>query len=367
MDRLEAVEISWLSVNKQESIRIDSEHYQKKYLSLLNEYANLEIELSPISKLIKKPVMTGHTPSMKNENFYSGKVNFIKTDNLRENMIQDDFEHYLSEEGNNKIKRSSLKKNDVIVTIIGATYKIIGRACLITEEILPANINQNIALIRVDLEKILPSYLNIYLNSRYGRLFLHYLSRQTEQVNLNCREDEQVQVPIVSINFQNTVKEIVTLINKLRQTSIEIDRQAEELLLLELGLNDWQPTEENIAVKSFAESFGKSDRLDAEHYQPKFDRLIQKLEKRVKLTRLGTLLNTCQKGKQPQYFGEDKEIIDGYPVINSKQVQKGEVILTDSRFAPIPDGKEPLVIQNDDVLINGTGVGTIWKMRYLPL
>ncbi|WP_323219870.1 restriction endonuclease subunit S [Limnoraphis robusta] len=43
-------------------------------------------------------------------------------------------------------------------------------------------------------------------------------------------------------------------------------------------MNDWQPTEETVAVKSFAESFLSSGRLDAEYYQPKYD----DLEKQIK-------------------------------------------------------------------------------------
>lgn len=56
-------------------------------------------------------------------------------------------------------------------------------------------------------------------------------------------------------------------------------QEAEELLLTELGLKDWQPTEENITEKSFSSSFLTSGRLDAEYYQPKYDQLIEKLKK----------------------------------------------------------------------------------------
>ncbi|MBN3871173.1 hypothetical protein [Nostoc sp. JL33] len=46
----------------------------------------------------------------------------------------------------------------------------------------------------------------------------------------------------------------------MRQSKV-IYQQAEDLLLSELGLKDWQPTEETVAVKSFAESFLSCDRL----------------------------------------------------------------------------------------------------------
>ena len=40
---------------------------------------------------------------MKNEKFYGGKINFIKTDNLRDNFIKEPFSDYLSELGDEKI------------------------------------------------------------------------------------------------------------------------------------------------------------------------------------------------------------------------------------------------------------------------
>ena len=49
------------------------------------------------------------------------------------------------------------------------------------------------------------------------------------------------------------------------------------------------------------------------------------------------------------------------PVVNSRHVREGEVILTDNRYAYLPETGAPLTIQTDDVLINGTGVGTIGR------
>jgi hypothetical protein len=44
-------------------------------------------------------------------------------------------------------------------------------------------------------------------------------------------------------------------------------KEAEALLLSELGLTDFEPTKEAVSVKSLKESFLSSGRLDAEYYQ----------------------------------------------------------------------------------------------------
>jgi restriction endonuclease S subunit len=77
--------------------------------------------------------------------------------------------------------------------------------------------------------------------------------------------------------FQKLIRKIVVLGYQTRESAKSIYQQAEDLLLSELGLKDWQPTDENIAVKSFSASFGTSGRLDAESYQPKYDELIAKI------------------------------------------------------------------------------------------
>jgi hypothetical protein len=64
------------------------------------------------------------------------------------------------------------------------------------------------------------------------------------------------------------------LIKRYRIASNKEYAKAEDLLLAELGLKDWQPTEETVAVKSFAESFLSSGRFDAEYYQPKQQKVM---------------------------------------------------------------------------------------------
>jgi restriction endonuclease S subunit len=325
MDGLEAVEISWKFVNCKEKIRIDSEHYQKKYKILVKKLDSINVPVKNLETLIKKPVLTGHTPSMSKESYYGGNIKFIKTDNLRENLIQDNFDHLLSSEGNEKIQRSALKENDIVVTIIGATYDIIGRACLIEKEILPANINQNIALIRVDKNKISPFYLNIYLNTHYGRSYLHYLSRQTEQVNLNCREVEELHIPIFSSDFQKGIEGIMLLIKQYRIASSKEYTKAEDLLLSELGLQDWQPTEENVAVKSFAESFLACDRLDAEYYQPKQQKVMAIM--RQSGLCIGDVAQLVKRKFQPDKQGEFNYIEIGN--LSGEGFANGEVVAMD--------------------------------------
>ena len=215
--------------------------------------------------------MTGHTPSMKIESYYGRNIGFVKTDNLREFRISGQFSHYLSISGNEVIKRSSLQEGDLIVTIIGATQKIVGRAALIRKQDLPLNINQNIALIRLK-KSASPEILSIYLNSKVGKLALRFLSRQTEQVNLNCREMEKVLVPKFSEPFIVNIENLYRCAVQKEAVSETFYEEAQDLLLAELGLIDWQPKHQLTFIKNFSNTH-EAERMDAEYFSLNMMRL----------------------------------------------------------------------------------------------
>jgi len=162
-------------------------------------------------------------------------------------------------------------------------------------------------------------------------------------------------IPIFSTHFQDEINRVISSSKQNISTSKVSYTQAETLLLDTLGLADFLPSSEAVNIKSFKSSFAATGRLDAEYYQPKFDELEAKIAETHTLVPLSSVLTLNQRGTQPDYAEE------GLPVINSKHVREGEVILSDNRVATVSDKEAPLLIQNGDVLINGTGVGTIGR------
>ena len=270
MDGLECKEVSLSQVNGDDGwFRLDSHYYRKQYIELKNKLSGMPHWF--LKDIVLKPIQTGHTPSMKNEKYYGGKIAFIKTDNLHSNHIRDNFSDFLSDEGNSTIARTTLQEFDIITTIIGATEDVIARSALITSEHLPANINQNIVQIRVDNRIVFPEYVNTYLNTKFGREYLHYLSRQTEQVNLNCQEVGMVIIPDFSLPFQEKVKFFTTKATELEKDSKQLMNKSTEKININLNINSFSPSNKNISIRLFSDSFSIFDRSDAEFYQEKYD------------------------------------------------------------------------------------------------
>lgn len=248
-----------------------------------------------------------------------------------------------------------LEKGDLVITKVGSPCY----TSLVEDYDLVALSRTVLGIKRI--RDIDPYYLLIFLRSYYGFQQLLRQRELTIQYQLTLDRVKKLRIYKARQDFQNCIRKAVLKYLKLISVSKSLYQQAKDLLLSELNLKDWQPTEETVAVKSFAESFLSSGRFDAEYYQPKFDQLIERLEEKVELTLLGDLLTLNQKGRQPDYIEENKDFSGCFPVINSKYVRAGEVILSDNRYARMPEGDNPLIIQKNDVLFNGTGVGTVGR------
>ena len=324
------------------TFRLDAEHYQQIFLQ--NQNKLIKFGATPLSEFISCPVMTGHTPSMKIDSYYGDEIAFVKTDNLRDFKISGEFTHYLSKLGNEVIKRSKLQAGDIIVTIIGATYKIVGRAALVQKEDLPANINQNIALIRLK-NTYSPEFLSAYLNSAIGKLAVWYLSRQTEQVNLNCREIEKVLVPDISLEFIQAIKNVHKEAVKCEHNSRHAFLYAQTLLLTELGLTDWQPRHQLSFVKNYSDT-KQSNRIDAEYYQPKYE----EIEKVIKNYSGGCSFIKDEFKQNKNVFKINVEKKYQYVEIGSVNVSNGEITSCEVIGAELPANAKRALNKGDVIV-----------------
>jgi len=109
---------------------------------------------------VTETVTKGTTPTTIGGSFTEKGINFIKVESLTESgaFIKSKFAH-IDDETNLLLKRSIIKKGDVLFSIAGT----IGRVAVVTNEILPANTNQAIAIIRPN--KISSYFLKILMQS----------------------------------------------------------------------------------------------------------------------------------------------------------------------------------------------------------
>jgi type I restriction enzyme, S subunit len=130
-------------------------------------------------------------------------------------------------------------------------------------------------------------------------------------------------------------------------------KKAEGAILERLGLRDWAPPQPHSFTASATAAF-KAGRIDAQYFRPLFIEVEDRLQATGAAIRLGTILSKNTRGQQPNYADE------GLPVVNSKHVRTNRVVLSGNRTAT--EKGSPVVIKNGDILVNGTGEGTIGRV-----
>ncbi|MDF2505580.1 hypothetical protein [Clostridium sp.] len=263
MDGLEAVEISFAQITKHKYYRLDNEYFLKQYL--LNEAQIQSFGYKQISDIAYKITDFGAYSQTNFIELYEKGINFFRNQDVKENWI--DFLG-CAKISHNAYEKLTLKleEGDILIPRAGT----LGNAAVVSSDCLPATANQNLAVIR-NLKSFLPNYVSTVLSSRLGKLQISRTSTGNVQQWLNLETISNIKIPSTSLLFQ---KQIQCTVNKgvdLAKKAANIYSQTEQFLLSELDMTDFTPSLEDVAVKLFSDSFGKSGRLDAEYYQPKYE------------------------------------------------------------------------------------------------
>ena len=166
-----------------------------------------------------------------------------------------------------------MKERDLILSTRGT----VGLCALVTKEVLPANIDQDIARIVVnDSSKIEPEYLLSYLNSEYGQDWLLRNVSGMVQQGLPLNKVREIPVPLLSIKFQKYCKQIIDESYNALHNSKVLYLEAQNTILSELNLINWHPKYRLSFVKKYSDTQSAS-RIDAEYFQPIYDEVTENI------------------------------------------------------------------------------------------
>ena len=83
-----------------------------------------------------------------------------------------------------------------------------------------------------------PEYLNVFLNSKYGKMFIKRFSRRAvNQANVNAQELQSIMIPLLSLKIQQKISDMCDKAwNNYNNAKIQF-LQAEKILEKELSWN----------------------------------------------------------------------------------------------------------------------------------
>ncbi|MAE81830.1 MAG: hypothetical protein CMB80_03765 [Flammeovirgaceae bacterium] len=277
---LEGLEISEIMFSELDHIknRIDAEYYQKNFLEIdskikaIGETNLIKIEAS-LDCSAFYPSITEYY------DFLGNGVPFLRVNEIKNGLVKlTESTAFLPQEilDRNTSTIAVGYPGDLIIAKGGNTLAKVG---LITEQHQKYALSRDLILIRTNnLKEYNRYFLWLFLHSEYGQSLLWRTASQTGQPHLTLPSINEINLPKFDLTFEELAEKLYKRSIYLNDESKRVYREAEHLLLKELNLEKFKPSQEPVNVKSFADSFGTTGRLDAEYYQVKYEDYLKQVE-----------------------------------------------------------------------------------------
>lgn len=217
--------------------RLDFVYYHPELDVLNNLQALTSFEVCSIDEILVPGdgITSGSTP--KDITYSDEGIMFLGATNIQNGLLDLSSIVRIPDSYHRGILSSSqLLRDDVLVSMAG---HYIGKCCVydIDEE---ANINQALARLRVDRSIIIPDFLSLYLNSKFGQLGFRKYQHDVGQPNINLEEIKRIRIIKPNIPKQSEMLEKLKplqIASRGLEADAKKDRKAAEIYFLqELGM-----------------------------------------------------------------------------------------------------------------------------------
>jgi type I restriction enzyme S subunit len=211
----------------------------------------------PVKRLeeIALKIGSGATPLGGSEAYHKEGVSLVRSLNVYDDGFRKKDLAFLDEAQAAGLNNVELKRGDVLLNITGAS---IARCCVLPDDVLPARVNQHVAIIRPDREKVDPYYLRYQLISPEHKQLLLQLARAggSTREALTKAQLEQYQVGIPPLpEQQRIVTKLDAAFGALREAEGHVERnRANAWELFESYLNGVLEGKEGWVEKTLAET-----------------------------------------------------------------------------------------------------------------
>ncbi|HBO92802.1 MAG TPA: hypothetical protein DD667_05960 [Gammaproteobacteria bacterium] len=177
----------------------------------------------PLSALTLK-IGSGSTPRGGDSVYISEGTTLIRSQNVYNNEFSTDGLVYIDEKTAEKMKGVSVEKEDVLVNITGDS---VARCCLVHDAVLPARVNQHVAILRTNPKKLLPHFLAFYMVSPFMQAkMLSWAGTGGTRKALTKGMLEGFEIPLPPVDVQDKIVQKIRTYNDL----IENNRRRIQLL-----------------------------------------------------------------------------------------------------------------------------------------
>ena len=193
-------------------------------------------------KDITAKITKGTTPTSIGCKFEKSGINFIKSESLVDGKTIDKSKFaFISERTHERLKRSQIEENDILFSMAGM---FLGKTGIATAEVVPANTNQAVAIIRVDDTKANYEYVYYYLNQKSVIHTINTTSAQSAQPNINLKQIGKIKINLPDRKKQDQIVSLLSAIDLKISNNVEINDNLEQqaaTYFQELFINNANP------------------------------------------------------------------------------------------------------------------------------
>lgn len=171
---------------------------------------------------------SGATPRGGKDAYHeSGEYSLVRSQNVLDFTFSKDGLAFINEEQASKLNNVALKERDILLNITGDS---VARVCQIPKEILPARVNQHVAIIRPNPKILNPEFLKYYLLNPIFKEFMLMLSSAGATRNAITKsmiEDFEIEAP--DLPTQKAIAEILSSLDDKIELNNQINQNLEAL------------------------------------------------------------------------------------------------------------------------------------------
>ena len=193
---------------------------------------------------------SGSTPKGGSTVYVESGTSLIRSQNVYNLSFDYNGLTHITEDAANKLKGVTIFDDDILLNITGDS---VARTCIVPNDVLPARVNQHVAIVRADCKKINSRFLNYYLAS--PRMQAHMLSlavgKGASRNAMTKQMIENFEVPCPPLEIQHRIASILSRYDSLienYQKQIKLLEEAAQRLYKEWFVDLHFPGHENTKI-----------------------------------------------------------------------------------------------------------------------
>lgn len=312
-------------------------------------------------------------------------IPYIRATDVKNLKVNIDSAAKISKEIHKEIQNYQLKKDDIVITIVGT----IGEVGILEKKVEVCDFTENIARIRTKDESVLPRFLLHYLDSEFGRLQTEKFLVGSLQYKLSlqsCRNIE-IYLPLSSDDYNtdeqrkilDSVYSIFEEAEKHRKAGQRLIDEARLVVIEKIGLPLVEETEKSRIFEAVLEEdlFSRLDALFNNPLRKKLTAILKKYQHKplgklikpqkenkivpsdyyrlVELEQIDETTGRITESREVSELGSEKVLLKNNSILISKlQPEKGKIVIVPSEFDGCVGSSEllPFVLDSSEITLD---------------